>query len=448
MKIRKYSLAVLILAAFLVGCQQNTETKQEKIEGMGEEDNVDLSLYDSPYTYGEKREDGTYDFYIYAAPVQYEQEGQYQKIDNKLIESEQEGYGYENAGNRIKTFFPADESGDFRMEKEDKYFCLEISQIIGKGKKETFKNLYGQEKEAACYALKSGGLLYAYPVYAGIHFEYVFPDGIQADEDLSMKIEMQKLKASVISNEYMQFHQNDMIVFLYQPFLKLGSEGELEQLHIWELVKEKKDDSIQIEASDLPKGEKSEMHLEFSLLWDVEAMPDSTVYEKKDDNVFSARSAMAGQSEGTGTGLHYLRYRFIYFYFINPEDMLEAEYCVKNLNGRQDTGQPELHEPLEQWSSTQLCWEERPEYGAICQNQKVRLSEDGWYCFDITNFAKGAVADATGMTESIGSVITCENGHVFLATSDNGEFIPYIRMHLKNLPEGFTEHESINEVDN
>lgn len=77
----------------------------------------------------------------------------------------------------------------------------------------------------------------------------------------------------------------------------------------------------------------------------------------------------------------------------------------------------------------------------------MKLTEDGWYCFDITDFTKSAVADDSGMTESIGSVLTCEDGSALLATSDNGEFVPYIKLHLKNPPEYFIEHESINEVD-
>lgn len=441
-------LAAMALSALLSGCQQTiTEAKKNEIEYAAEGENTDISFYDSPYTYGEKREDGTYDFYIYASPVQYEDDGRYQRIDNHVKESEREGYGYENLKNQIKTYFPVDESSGFRIEKGNKFFYLKIPQINGSGRKEIFQSIYGQEKEGVCYPLKSGGFLYAYPVYAGIHFEYVFPKGIPEDANLSMEIEKQRLVTSAISDEYMQFRQNDMGLFLYQPFFKTESKEEIEQLHIWELEKSKKNDLIKITPAELPEDSGGKTHLEFSLLWDVEAMPDSTIYEKKAGNIFSARSAIVGQGRETGTGLHYLRYRFIYFYQISQKDIIEAEYCVKNLNGKLNTGKPELHGPLNQWSSTQLQWEEKAACGTECQNSKVNLSEDGWYHFDITDLAKTAVADSSGMTESLGSIILCEKGHAFLATSDNGEFIPYIKMHLKKPPEGFISHESINEVD-
>lgn len=434
-------LIVMLLLILNAGCGKSSEVNKIQRPEDG-----DLSIYNSPYTYGEELEDGTYNFYIYAAPVQWKFKEQYQLIDNRLIESEKEGFEFENAGNQIKTYFPSGKKKGFRMENGEEYFYVEIQQIAEEGKKENYINIYGEEKEAVCYPLKNGGLLYAYPIYSGIHFECVYSDGTSAEDAITMEVEKQRLRSDAISDEYLQFFQKEMKILLYQPLLKQGEE-ELQLLQSWKLEKDEKEETIQVVMSKLPKNKRGEVHLEFSLLWDVEAMPDSTVYEKKDENVFCARSALVGKGETTGVGQHYLRYRFNYFYQINPEDILEAEYNVKNLNGSLDTGELALHEPLVQWSSTRLCWDARVAYGEEDQNQSVALTQEGWYSFDITDFAKKAVDDYSGITESLGSVLTCDEGYAFLATSDNGEFIPYIKLHLKNPPDYFIDHESINEVD-
>lgn len=437
---------ILLMIAVLLsaGCG-NSEGKVNKIH---KPENGDLSIYDSPYTYGEKLEDGTYDFYIYASPVQWKSREQYVPIDNNLAKTGKKNYIYENTGNQIKTYFPSGKKKGFLMENGEKYFYAEISQLKEKGKKEKFKNIYGEEKEAVCYALENGGLLYAYPVYSGIHFECVYPDGVSKKDLLTMEVEKQMFRSDEISDEYLQFFQKEMKVILYQPFLK--QEGaELKQLNVWRLENEdeNKKDTVEVKMSQLPENKGGEVRLEFSLLWDVEAMPDSTVYEKKDENVFCARSALIGKGAETGTGQHYLRYRFNYFYQIDPESILKAEYCVKDLNVNAEKKELSLHEPAVQWSSTRLCWDARVSYGKGNQNQEINLTEDGWYVFNITDFTKKAVEDYSGTTESIGSVLICEDGSVFFATSDNGEFIPYIKLHLNALPEYFINHESINEVD-
>lgn len=438
------ALTAIVLFLLNAGCgslKENVNKGHETSDG-------DLSDYNSPYTCAEKLDDGTYYFYIYASPVQWKREKQYQKPDNRLIESKKKDYGFENGENQLKIYFPSGKKKGFRLESEGEYFYMEIPQLTETIGKQNYKNIYGEEKEAVCYSLKNGGQLYAYPISSGIHFECVCPDGVPTEDMLTMKVEKQRLRSDEISDEYLQFFQNGIKILLYQPFIKQG-EGDLEQLKVWNLKKDRehRDKDLEVTMSKASVNQEGETCLEFTLLWDREAMPDSTVYEKKNENVFCARSALVGEGKKTGIGQHYLRYRFNYFYQINPEDILKSEYYVKSLNGNQKSEMLSLHAPVAQWSSTKLCWDARVPYEKGSQNQSVNLTEDGWYCFDITDFTKRAVEDYSGCMESYGSVIICEEGSALLATSDNGEFIPYIRLHLKNRPEHFTEHESINETD-
>lgn len=433
---------LLAVLAFNMGC---TFKQKHNGEWLQKTENDTLSFYDTPYTYVEELEDGSYNFFIYASPVQWNDGATYVPIDNKIVGTKRKGYSYENASNQIKTYFPSNENIGFLLENGGDYFYMEIPEITGEGKTESFHNIYGQEKEAIEYQLKNGGVLYVYPVNTGIHFECVFEDGITGEDTLSMIIKKQRMRSNEISDEYLQFFQREMKLFLYQPLIRNNDE-EATMENIWELKEKDSNDNIFVEMHNIPQ-QKGKVQLEFSLLWDVEVMPDSTVYEKKDENVFCARSAIIGQGKNTGIGLHYLRYRLTYFFQINPEDILESYYYIKNLNGTVDTGNPSLHEPSIQWSSTRICWPAKVTYSEDNQNGGVNLTEEGWYEFDITDFTINAFEDFTGLTESIGSVITCDEGYIFFATSDNGEFSPYIKIHIKNLPEYFMEHESINEVD-
>ena len=67
--------------------------------------------------------------------------------------------------------------------------------------------------------------------------------------------------------------------------------------------------------------------------------------------------------------------------------------------------------------------------------------------FDITEFVKDAMTDINGVMESYGTLIKSEDKKCVMSTSDNGEYIPYIKINLKHLPKYFDYHESINEID-
>ena len=56
-------------------------------------DRTELKNYNTPYTYIEQNDDGTYSLFIYASPVQYKEEnGEYKKIDNTIIGCNKKNY--------------------------------------------------------------------------------------------------------------------------------------------------------------------------------------------------------------------------------------------------------------------------------------------------------------------------------------------------------------------
>lgn len=62
--------------------------------------------------------------YIFASPIQFKAQNGYEIIDNTVVESNIEGFAYENKAHEIKTYFPDRLTKYFLIKKEPIYSNL------------------------------------------------------------------------------------------------------------------------------------------------------------------------------------------------------------------------------------------------------------------------------------------------------------------------------------
>jgi hypothetical protein len=108
-----------------------------------------------------------------------------------------------------------------------------------------------------------------------------------------------------------------------------------------------------------------------------------------------------------------------------------------------------LREVMSQWASRTLSWDEQGGVGNLISGMS-EPQDNGYVSFDVTQFIKKCVFDRSSMRESVGfaMLLDAENEEpVFIATSDNTSYPPYLRITLNEAPDQFFVRDNINEVD-
>ncbi len=432
-------IGVFIFSRYMYG------KEQEKGMQLNTEENV--SKFDSPYTYIEKRKDGFYDAYIYSFPVQWRDGNVYRKIDNGIKESKKEYFRFENKSNCTKTYFPKKICEPFHLQFAEQQFQFKVSNEEIEGKLEHYNNFYNEKKEAVSYRLAKNVSIYAYPINSGFHLEYVYYDGLEGQELPQMFFGKEDASVQNRVDEYVVLGiEGEKRLLISAPLVYEKNQNKLIYDAKWKTEKDTK--TIHLEMENVPLVADGEVRIEYRIQFLEEAAPDTTVYEYKDYNSYLAGKAIIGTSPIFGQAMTFMRYRMNYFWEINPESIIKAEFVTKLLGESQDSGKLKMYQPSDQWSSTQMLWKDKIGYDeTICQSE-ARIEENNKIIFDVTKLVQEGFGDSTWMLESFGSVVVCDSGYKILASSDHGEYIPYLKITLKELPLGYIERESINEVEN
>lgn len=430
-----YFCVLIILCVCTTGCAHRQQNKD-----------FDASLYDTPYTYVNKTEDGKYELYIYSSPVQFADNGQYKKIDNTLIASNSDKYLYENKSNSIKTYFPEklDEGFCISDEGDDMCFYIETMENSENASIVNYRNLYGDIKEAVHY--KSGETdIYVYPINTGIHFEYVFELNDELTHIPILQADLENVSVDNFVNEYVQFiRKNKKNIIVNEPASMNEQDGLINIANKWEMDK---NDLFIMKPKFKQLDSEGKMHVEFSIQVHQEDIPDTSAYENKEENVYLSNYAAVGRNTDFGEAWYYMRYKIYYFFSINKSEVLNAEYYLRNLNYQNNQSSVIMYSPLSQWSSTRMVWEDKTDYlqePVIASGNDV---QNGWISFNITDFVKEQVDEGKGVDETFGALLMSEDEKAVLATSDNGEFIPYLKIVLSKLPDKFNNHISVNDDD-
>lgn len=429
-------IGCLALGMAAAGCENK---KFEKTD--------DMSQYDTPYTECIANEDGTYSMYIYAAPVQYEDKGQYRKTDPELTESETEKYAYENKAGQTRIFLPERIEEAIKISDAEgnvKVRFTEIGTEFSKARLVSYKNMYGDEVTAAAYTdEKKNMTIYLYATITGIQTECQYREKVYP---ISVQIECSADKQENAGNGYIILkNRKKKELVISKPMAVYGENILLEgRFHC--KYKEKIFQVTSKLDEEIPEGET--VTSGFSINRYVNKIPDTNICSKKDKNAYLKPYALVGEHPVYGTGWNFTRFRINYYMGVRAENVIKAEYGTKLLYSTQKEAVLNMYKNEEQWSSTLMTWSDRkPETLTgleLCSRSKQ--TEDRWLVFDLTDFVKESVEDIEWNMESFGCVMEQEgDGFTLFASSDNLLYIPYLRIDLKERPERFDARKDVNE---
>ncbi|MDD2362381.1 MAG: hypothetical protein PHH84_05420 [Oscillospiraceae bacterium] len=449
---------VLGSSVMLCGCSGDSDSKvlttaisQIDMEANGHVEQ--LSDYDSPYTVCYKNKNDTYTLYIFASPIQYKTEiDRYAVIDNTVVESNENGFAFENKANNIKTYFPKTLSEPFRVEMGADFLEFAPNWNIdsfSEANQTVFTNMYGDKVSAVVYERKDMDLFF-YPTKAGIKVEIVLKEKPDSNE-FSFIVKSGAASYENKRNGYVLFKnggRNESII--YQPLVQYTADKgqKLDVIAQMNINREEEDYlvTVAIDESIFDNAKtKYPVKLDPSFEMYLNKMPDSTVYSKHTVNNFLANYAVVGEHPAFGEGWHYVRYRLNFFFHANEEDIKSANYCVRNLYSSKDIA-TSLYRADAQWSSTGILWSDRIDGTELVSDTVKSKKEYGSY--KINTYVQDCVGAFSWETESIGVLMKAEEnseGHQIFATSDHSLYSPYILINLTTLPTSFEKKDNINE---
>jgi len=391
--------------------------------------------------------------YIFASPIQYKTSSGYSIINNTLIASKRENFAFENKANHVKTYFPKKLSGPFRVEKDaDTLSFWPDFDISGFSKAEqiVFTNMYGDDVSAALYSRNDIDLIF-YPTKAGIKSEVVLKEKPK-NNGFAFSI---CSGASTFDND-----QNGYIVFkkeggqneslIYQPLVQSIVDGKRQLDVTARMNMERREEDYHvnikiseefIDSADIGYPIKFDPSFEMYL----QKIPDSTAYSKCNINNYLCHYAVIGEHSVLGDGWYYTRLRLNYFMRVNIKNIKSAVYVIKPLWRNKDVPDLQAYEPIEQWSSTGLLWENKSKPRK--QISKAEL-QNKYLEFKANLFISECFCDLNWQKESIGFLIKTDQKDTFniLATADNSLYTPYIKINLDMLPMYFDPRQNVNET--
>lgn len=420
----------ILLIFVSVGC-----TKVEKSNSSS------ASKYNSPYTLCGENKDGTYNLYVYSAPVQYKKNSKYEMKNLSVVKSDNKKYSFMNQGSDICTYFPKKLTQSFSIQNNNKKIEFRFDEKAEEfhcGVVTDYVNIYEDVVSAVIYENEKGMQIVCYPTIDGIQFEYCCSEKCDWPE-----FEFVCKNTSLLNNDgYIVMDGNEKFV-IYKP-LSLENNNELSFEYD---IKYKKDgDKTRFSFIRPENITNEEIRLTFSIEKYVDKIPDSSIYSKKDENSYLRNYAVIGKNEDFGLGYHYLRFRLGYLFDIDSEDIIKAEYYVRQLDCKRKTPNLVLCENNQQWSSTRVTWSEQKKYKDFELSTGVR-NQQNWIGFDITQFVRNCFNDRRCDLESMGCRLRIkddDNKYAVIATSDNAMYVPYVKLLLKKLPEKFNSSSPIN----
>lgn len=409
-----------------------------------------IAEYDSPYTACYKEKDGSYDFYIFSSPVQYQTADGYAVIENDLVEATGD-YAYRNRANSIDIWFPRQLTEPFLIERGTEKITFTIDQASGFGTASrcSYENLYGDTVDAVCYQ-GTDAAFYFYPTNAGIRIGVVGQKDA-ASRMTGLRVIFTNDASASETDRYIAFRSGDAITGLFYPCQ--SKEKKEASLYANQAVLAGKDREASLLAwpiGALTGENDTAVQAEAAMEFYSDKMPDSTAYSQLPHYPYLAEAYEVGNLDKGDTN-HFIRLRLNYFLSTMPQNVLDASYYVKTLRPLEAGERPQIimHKVNTQWSSTKLSWASRAEVGETIAS--MEQDQAGNTYFNITEYVKECFADPDWLRESYGMALSeATNGLVpqtWMATSDSALYPPYVKLRLAKAPVYFEGADSINNVE-
>lgn len=415
-----------------------------------------LHDYDTPYTVCCKNADDTYTMYVFAAPIQYHiYESSYAMIDNTVVASSKDGFAFENKSSNIKTYFPATLGEPFRIESGNNYMEFQVdweTYGFSEAQPTIFQNMYGDTVSGVIYKRDDTDLVF-YPTKAGIKTEIVLKE--KTDRN-TFSYTVSASASSYVNNKngYILLKEggvNQSVI--YGPLVQYGKTKQ-KQMDVSTYINIKEDEKrtveMTVDESILQNpADVYPVKLDPSFEMYLNKMPDSTVYSTHTVNNYLANYAVIGEHPTFGEGWHYLRFRLNHFMTQPPKNLLSAKYKVKKLYANTKAIHLLLSQPLDQWSSTSMIWDNKIGIKKLAYDYKYSFTSDNWCEIDITPFLQECFSDQSLLTESIGMVLSMQQSktsdYMIFAASDHTLYTPYLQLEFSKLPLEFKNIDNINE---
>ena len=309
--------------------------------------------------------------------------------------------------------------------------------------------MFGDTVQAVVYEQEKMDMVF-YPTKAGIKSEVVLKEKPEQNH-LNFKLTTTATGFYNEESSPILFKQNGLEHFvLFQPLVKYKKNENvyidfLAQNDIKNQGESEFDLSIIIDEKTINDPETQyPIKLNPSFEMNISNIPHAGVHSNVDKGLHIQNYAIIGYHPIWGEGWEYSRFRFCWFMSLDPSKIISANYYVKGFLSHPSLQRTGLYKVSEEWSDN-LSWAMR--VNSDWQYSSAENSEDnGWIQFDISEFVLEAFADPEWMTESNGLLMKQPEGEGYqiLATSNNYEYTPYVRIDLTELPISFHSQGVIN----
>lgn len=410
-----------------------------------------LAQYNSPYTLCEKNDD-TYSFYIFSSPIQFaDQNGKYHLIDNSLVRVKQQPIGrtsylYTNKQAQTQCFFGSNLNDcSILLQKEEKQFFFSPEADHSKfqsSAKKRIKNMYRLKTDCVQYQY-SDRTITCYPSNSGVTSEIVLQQ-MPKNNTLSFLLQDTPFTSFTVNSAgYISFFQSSVLSANFSFTFASESSGNVcfrPDIQVEALDEDSHGYRINLDftkyASEL--GASLPLTCLTSCDFYENKIPDSPIFSKvPNENSYLNDISVLGSHPELGTSVQYLRFRLNAILKCIPSDVLSASLYIPEILSSGDP-QITMYQAEEEWFSRLLTWSTQAEASKAIQHASP---QSGGLEFDITEYVKQCVSDTEWQTESYGAVLKggeAENTYRILASNDNMNAIPYVKVDLAFPPVSFT----------
>lgn len=423
MKNKKIFIMSIIFIIFLIICftiiyyNKNNKVCLQGTNIPIDDINNAINKYTTPYSFLKKNKDNTYSYFIFSVPIFKK----YKQNDYSLIQN----YRNISIPEKIEKTTPIEITNEYTNIKQ--FFKNKLIK-----KSSISRNIFNDKINGTQY-MNNNEKIIIYPTYLGANYEIN-----NKLHESNFFIEIQDCNYYIKNDNHIIFYNDNHLIISILYFSSINKNNNINY------------DNINLSINNYNKTFHINIQFPYnstlflSLNSYENKQPDSCVYsEKNNSNFYLKDVSIIGNHDSYGQGINYLRFRINNFIKTFSTEIISARYNSKVLDSSKKNF-ISMYRINDIWNSSQITWLNKPNSKDIVSNGEIK---NNFIIFNITNFIKECVNDKNGTIESHGVQLKNkkeDDNYSILASSDNGFYIPYVEIILKNKPFIFRDTENIN----
>ena len=416
-------------------------------EQMSEKDHVDwIKDYSSHNIAAYENKEGTKTLYIYSGLIEntknytvseeneYLADGTYvtkkfPKSFNKdsgiyIISNSREQVGEQK---NYMNIFPNDQDKSYEAE------CADYVNVFNqKNTGLQYKNVFGDKSD-----------LYFYPTVYGVNSEIIIPDK-DSVRSYTFKIKVPEIMPDTASPDYMLLkkrNSDNVLSMIYTPLL-VDKKGKWSFNNKVKFIEKDYENGMYV-VEFIPDEEFLSsndtkypviMNQSFYLAHE-NGDADTSAYSDAGDEAkhYLSTYMLLGDKTFKGEGHSFIRYESLNDLNINPEDIISAKYCFRNLLDLSEKATIGLYAVTSNWCSINTTWSSKPEYDENIVTQ-IEVYKKGDYSLNITPLIKTMIQSKENenakysIRNSFFIKIETSDIDVLLASGDSGLYTPCLEL--------------------